>query len=78
MSSGKHSSYEVVFNAVMREVAPGQVIPYLIIDGAEQAAPSYGYIVPSELQHDGQKIILRKKVKGIRKGVDWEVVSDDT
>lgn len=73
----KHA-YDIEYKAVMKEVAHGQVIPILQIGSLDQAAPSYTYIVPEELRVDGQKIIIRRLVRGIRKGVDWEVIPDDS
>lgn len=64
---------EIEFQAVLREISPGQIIPHLLIGEREQAAPSYGYIIPPELLKDGNRVVLRRLVKGTRKGVEWEV-----
>lgn len=67
----------IEFIAILREVAPGQVIPHLLLETSagvmEQAAPSYGYIIPEELLIPNTFVRLKKVIKGIRKGVDWEV-----
>lgn len=77
MSTGRTKEYEVEFRAILRESSPGQIIPFLLLGDHEQAAPAYGHIVPPEFLIPGQRIIMRKLVKGMRKGVDWEVVIDD-
>ncbi len=77
MSTGKTKPTTIEFTAVLREIAPGQVVPHLLVGEREQMAPSYGYIIPAELQIDGQWVIMRKHNKGMRKGVDWEVIPLD-
>lgn len=77
MATERTKKYEVEFRAILREVSPGQIIPFIQMGEYEQAIPSYGHIIPPSLLIPGKHVIMRKLVQGMRKGVDWEVVSDD-